>query len=59
MHHRTKVMIVGLLSDLLTLCVAAGCASHATKTTQTVTAEESVPAAAPQAGSTTRVVLRA
>jgi len=60
MHHRTKVMTVGLLSGLLTLCVAAGCASHATKTTQTVTTEESVPAAAtdeaqPQRPATTTV----
>ncbi len=44
MHRRTKVMTVGLLSGLLTLCVAAGCARHVTKTTQTVTAED--PAAA-------------
>ncbi|MBI4515517.1 MAG: hypothetical protein HY699_06855 [Deltaproteobacteria bacterium] len=58
MHHRTKVMTVGLLSGLLTLCVAAGCASHAT--TQTVTTEESVPAVAteeaqPQRPATTTV----
>jgi len=45
MHHRTKVMTVGLLSGMLTLCVAAGCASHATKSTQTVTTEEPAPAA--------------
>ncbi|MBI4518775.1 MAG: hypothetical protein HY699_23515 [Deltaproteobacteria bacterium] len=46
MHHRTrtKVMAVGLLLGLLTLGVAAGCASHVTKTTQTVRTEE--PAAA-------------
>jgi hypothetical protein len=33
-------MTVVMLSGMLTLCAAAGCASHATKTTQTVTAEE-------------------
>ena len=45
MHYRTNVMAVGLLSGLLTLGVAAGCASHATKTTQTVTTEEPAVAA--------------
>jgi len=45
---------------MLTLCVAAGCASHATRTTQTVTAEEPAPAAGtdeaqPQRPATTTV----
>ncbi|HEX7410157.1 MAG TPA: hypothetical protein VF515_21255 [Candidatus Binatia bacterium] len=40
MRHRTNVMTVVMLSGVLTLCAAAGCASHATKTTQTVAAEE-------------------
>ena len=60
MHQRTKVMTVVMLSGLLTLCVAAGCASHVTKTTQTVTAEEPAPAAGtdeaqPQRPATTTV----
>ena len=45
MNQRTKVMTVGLLCGMLTLSVAAGCATHSTKTTQTVTSEESAPAA--------------
>ena len=44
MHYRTKVMTVGLVSGLLALGATAGCASHVTKTTQTVTAEEPAPA---------------
>ena len=60
MYHRTKLMTVGLLIGMLTLCVAAGCASHVTKTTQTVTAEEPAPAAGadeaqPQRPATTTV----
>ena len=60
MHHRTKVMTVGLLSGMLALCVAVGCAGHATKTTQTVTTEETAPAAGtdeapPQRPATTTV----
>jgi hypothetical protein len=38
-------MTVGLLSGLLTLCVAAGCAGHETKVAQTVRAEEPARAA--------------
>ncbi|MFI5397736.1 MAG: hypothetical protein ACHQ9S_19545 [Candidatus Binatia bacterium] len=45
MRHRTNVMTVVMLSGMLTLCVAAGCASHATRTTQTVRVEEPAPAA--------------
>jgi hypothetical protein len=44
MHHTTKVLTVALLSGLLTLCAAAGCAGHTTKTAQTTTTE-SFPAA--------------
>jgi hypothetical protein len=40
MRQRTNVMTVVMLSGMLTFCVAAGCASHTSKTTQTVTAEE-------------------
>jgi len=51
-------MTVVMLSGTLTLCAAAGCAAHATKTTQTVTTEE--PAAgtdeAPQPGPVQRTV---
>ena len=60
MDHRTKPITVGLLIGMLTLCVAAGCASHVTKTTQTVTAEEPAPTAGadeaqPQRPATTTV----
>ena len=44
MHHTTKIMTVALLSGLLTVCAAAGCAGHTTKTAQTITTE-SAPAA--------------
>ncbi|MFI5394817.1 MAG: hypothetical protein ACHQ9S_04720 [Candidatus Binatia bacterium] len=44
MHHRTNVMTVALLSGLLTVAAAAGCAAHKTSTVRTVTVEESAPA---------------
>jgi hypothetical protein len=44
MHQTTKIMTVALLGGFLTLCVAAGCAEHTTKTAQTVTTD-SAPAA--------------
>jgi len=44
MHHRTKAMTVVLLSGMLTLGAAAGCASRTTKTERTVAVEEPVPA---------------
>ena len=40
MRHGTNLMTVVMLSGTLMLCAAGGCASHVTKTTQTVTAEE-------------------
>lgn len=54
MHHRTKVMTMALLSAMLTLCVAVGCASHTTKTTQTVRTEESAPAVGDEEGRSQR-----
>lgn len=54
MSDRTKVMGVGLLSGMLMLCVASGCASHATKTTQTVRTEESAPAVGDEEGRSQR-----
>ena len=44
MHRRTKVMTVVLLSGMLALGTAAGCASRTTKTAQTVVVEEPAPA---------------
>lgn len=46
MDHRTNVMTAVMLSGMLTLGAAAGCAGgRTTKTTQTVTAEEPAPGA--------------
>jgi hypothetical protein len=45
MHHRTTALIVGLLSGLLTLHLAAGCAGRETKVAQTDRVEEPAPAA--------------
>lgn len=44
MHHRTQAMTRVLLSSMLMLGAAAGCASRATRTERTVTIE--APAAA-------------
>ena len=38
-------MTIVLFSGTLTLCPSAGCASHTTKTTQSVTTQEPAPAA--------------
>ncbi|MBI3785969.1 MAG: hypothetical protein HY270_21465 [Deltaproteobacteria bacterium] len=44
MHCRTKTMTTVLLGGMLTLGTAAGCASHTTKTKQTVAVVETSPA---------------
>lgn len=44
MKNPTRLMMVLLLSGTLTLCAGTGCASHTTRTTETVTTQDAGPA---------------